>query len=287
MKGIDPAALSLAEKVGFGSLLLAGGLLCVDPGIALLPLTAFLTLCLLAPFFPRFGFFLPITSKGRPGREAIALTFDDGPSPDSTPQLLHLLARHGFRATFFVTGDRAARHPQLLKDILADGHTIGNHSYSHDSLLMIRSSRRLYREIARAQEVLRGEGIRTFVFRPPVGITNPRLKAVMRELGLTVVNFSCRIFDGGNKRIQGLSARILSRLKPGDLVVLHDTRPTDTELARCWLQELDLLFQGLKAREMKVLPLEEMIGFPVMRAAEGVTGFSASKSAGRGVDEFS
>lgn len=257
-------SFSMAEKTGAAALLAAAVLYWGDVRLAAFPLVLFLFLCLVAPFLPRFAFFLPIISKGPTDRKAVCLTFDDGPSPDSTPQLLRLLARHGLQATFFVTGDRAADQPELLRDILAQGHTLGNHSYSHDSLLMCRSSKRLRHEIVTTQEVLRTVGVRTFVFRPPAGVTNPRLKAVMEDLGLTVVNFSCRLFDGGNKRIRGLSKKILTRVRAGDLVVLHDTRPADDEMAGYWLQELELFFQGLQSKGIAVLPLAEMIGRPVM-----------------------
>ncbi len=95
---------SLGEKIGVLALLLALLLFFVTPALAALPLVVFLILCFGAPFFPGFGFYLPVISRGRAGVKEIALTFDDGPSPLSTPVLLNLLARHSLRATFFVVG---------------------------------------------------------------------------------------------------------------------------------------------------------------------------------------
>ena len=256
--------LSLAEKAGIVSLLTAALLLCFAAPLAPLPPAIFLGLCAIAPFLPRFSFYLPIISRGQTGRAAIALSFDDGPSPDSTPLLLQLLGRYDLRATFFIIGERALRYPQLLKEIVASGHSIGNHSFSHDSLLMLRSSKRLRREIESTQVILRRAGVIAHAFRPPVGVTNPRLKGILADLGLYTVNFSCRIFDHGNKRIHGLSAKVLARLRPDDIVVLHDTLPADQDQACYWLAEIERLFQGLKAREIAVLPLEELIGQPVM-----------------------
>lgn len=260
--------LSLAEKTGLfaipsGAILLSFG----APRLALLPLAIFLGLCLVAPFLPQCGFFLPIISRGRRGTRAIALTFDDGPSTESTPHLLRLLAQYHLQATFFVTGKRALGNSRLLREIVDHGHSVGNHTFSHDPLLMLRGSKRLRREIESTQYILRRAGIVTHAFRPPVGITNPRLKGILTDLGLYTVNFSCRIFDRGNKKIGDLSARVLSRIAPGDIVLLHDTMPADQAQARIWLVEIEQLFKGLRTQGIAVLPLDELIGVPVMGRA--------------------
>lgn len=260
---------SLAEKAGVVCIPTAVILLLLgSPTLALFPPAIFLGLCLVAPFLPRFSFFLPIISRGRTGTQAIALTFDDGPSMESTPLLLNLLGRYHLKATFFVTGKRAFGKSRLLKEIIANGHSIGNHTFSHDSLLMLRNSKRLRREIETTQYILRRAGIVAHAFRPPIGVTNPRLKGILADFGLYTVNFNCRIFDRGNKRIRGLSEKVLSRISAGDIVVLHDTMPADKDQARIWLIEIEWLFQGLKAKEFTVMPLEEMIGVPVMGIAQ-------------------
>ena len=119
--------LTLAERTGLAALALALMLLPLGMRWALLPPAMYLLLCLAAPLFPGFSFFLPIISRGCSGRPAVALTFDDGPDPQTTATLLDLLARHGAPATFFVTGQKARLHPGLIQAILDRGHTIGNH----------------------------------------------------------------------------------------------------------------------------------------------------------------
>ena len=99
--------------------------------------------CQLKIFLPGFGFYLPIVSRGESKLNAVALTFDDGPDPLVTPQVLQLLLKHQVTATFFVTGKKAAKHPELIKEILRHGHSIGNHSYIHDNLLMFRRKKPL------------------------------------------------------------------------------------------------------------------------------------------------
>ena len=258
------ASLSPAEKIGLMALLLATLLFFFAPRLATLPLSLFLLLCLAAPFLPQFGFFLPIISRSVSGSKGVALTFDYGPSPASTPIVLALLARYQFKATFFVIGEQAARHPDLIADILSRGHSIGNHSWQHDNLLMLRSHRRLQQDIHQTQEVLKQSGIQALVFRPPAGISNPRLQQVLVDENLLTVTFSCRVFDQGNRKIANLAQRILHKLKAGDIILLHDIAPEKEAMATYWQTELDILFSSLQKGGYDVQPLERLIGHPVM-----------------------
>ncbi len=250
--------ISLAEKSGCAALLFGFLLLLLAPGLAAIPLLTYLFLCLGAPFFPRFSFFLPIISRGKPGSTGIALTFDDGPSPASTPILLELLARYDLQATFFVVGEKAAKHPQLIKDILAQGHTIGNHSWRHDPMLMLRAQGTLQKDIHNTQEILKKSGVQPLVFRPPAGITGPRLHKVLAREGLTTIAYSCRALDRGNRNIHNLTGKILKRLRPGAIVLLHDLPPQQQTQVEEWINELERLFTALE-KKYTVVALEELI----------------------------
>jgi peptidoglycan/xylan/chitin deacetylase (PgdA/CDA1 family) len=256
---------SLAEKSGLAVLLSAAVLFAVAPLLAAALLLLFLLTCSAAPFLPGFSFFLPIISRGRgeAAEQAIVLTFDDGPSPGSTPLLLDLLARYNLQATFFVIGQQAEQYPELIRQIIAAGHGVGNHSWRHDNLLMFRSVSDLAADIRQTQEVLAEQGIRPLVFRPPVGVTGPRLGPVLGDQGLVAVNFSCRLWDHGNRKIDNLAARGLKRLRSGDIILLHDSCPGQAEAADYWQQELNCFFAEL-VRRYRVVPLQEMIGRPVM-----------------------
>lgn len=260
-------SFSPAEKTGFITLGMAFLLFFIHPSLAAIPLVLFLLLCFGAPFFPGFGFFLPIISRGPAGMESIALTFDDGPSPSSTPILLDLLARHNLQATFFVVGEKAAKYPQLITEILARGHTLGNHSWSHDYFLMLRRQNNLQKDIHKTQENLKGLGIRPLVFRPPAGIISPRLGKVVKREGLITVTYSCRAFDRGNRNIRNLSVKILSNLQPGDIVLLHDLVPHKKDQLGYWQRELDHLFSTL-THDYNPVPLEQLIQRPVMRVID-------------------
>lgn len=265
----EPKCFSLAEQVGLIALSGAGLLFFFDARLSALLLAAFITLCITAPFFPRFGFYLPIISRGARDIKAVALTFDDGPDPFSTPHLLDLLRKYRVKATFFVTGQNAAAHPELIKEILLQGHSVGNHTYTHNNLVMFRSSKSIIREIEAAQNVLNEFGVLAMAFRPPVGITGPRLWPALIKSDRYIVNFSCRAFDGGNRWIKALSKKILKRIGPGDIVLLHDVRPHKPFLLSHWLNEIELILSGVKNKGLAVWPLAEIIGRPVMVTKNG------------------
>jgi peptidoglycan/xylan/chitin deacetylase (PgdA/CDA1 family) len=265
-KAIDSGkmSLSMAERVGIGSFLIAILLLFFDVRLSVITLAGFILLCLAAPFFPRFGFYLPVISRGTSGKNAVALTFDDGPDPVSTPLLLRLLSKYQVKATFFVNGEKVARYPELIKAILMHGHLIGNHSYSHNNLIFFKRCENIVREIESTQDVLHDFGIRPLAFRPPVGITSPRLRSALLQSDMYVVNFSCRAIDFGNRWIKNISRNILNSIRPDDIVMLHDIGQKNERLNLCWLNEIELILLGLKERGLSVLSLSDIIGKPVM-----------------------
>jgi peptidoglycan/xylan/chitin deacetylase (PgdA/CDA1 family) len=265
-QGVSPAHIT-----GAAAFLLAGAALFIRAELAAVPLGAFVLACLAAPFLPAAGFFLTVVSRGRGNRRQVALTFDDGPDPELTPRLLGLLARHRLPATFFVAGAKAEAHPDVIREILQQGHTLGNHSYRHDPLLMLRSRERLVDEICRAQEALARFGIRPLAFRPPVGITNPRLGGVLTALGMDCVTFSCRAGDFGNRLIGGLARRIFAKVHPGAIVLLHDVAPPSGR-SDLWLGQVEEIVTGLAAEGYQIVPLAQLIGRPVMEAANGKEG---------------
>lgn len=236
----------------------------IDVRLAVVPLTGFLAICLGAPFFPRFGFFAPIIHKGITGQNTVALTFDDGPDPLTTPSLLRMLEKQGVTATFFVVGEKAAAHPELINNIIQEGHQLGNHSFRHSSLVFFQRVSAVVKDMEDTQRVLKEHGVEPLVYRPPMGIVSPRLQPALVKTGLTLVNFSNRPLDRGNRRLGNIAGRVLGRLKDGDIVLLHDTRPPEKEQIRKWLQEVEAVVCGIKKNGMQVVPLPDIIGRPVM-----------------------
>lgn len=257
--------LSNGQKIGLGALICALGMACIDLRLVLIPSALFLLLCLVAPFLFRFSFYLPIISRGCTRQGVVALTFDDGPDPATTPHLLRLLSAWDVPATFFVVGQRAAAYPELIQAILDAGHTIGNHSFRHDSLVAFRGPKKITAEILMAQRVLENLGVTPMVFRPPVGITYPGLAQVLERLGLVAVTFSCRAWDRGNRSIGRLAECILGRVRPDDIIMLHDLPPVHRKNLSNWLAEVEAILSGIPRKGLVFRPLSELIRHPVDR----------------------
>lgn len=264
----SPACLT-----GIAAWVAAAGLWPINPLFSAAALAAFVAACLAAPFFPQTGFFFPVVSKaknrGKNALPAIGLTFDDGPDPETTPALLALLKSRQAPATFFVTGQKAKQYPELIDAILDQGHLIGNHTDHHDPTLMLKSRKKLEQEIAATQAILERFGIRALAFRPPAGIVNPRLEPVLKAQGLFCLLYSCRGRDMGNRRIRGLSARILGKAGPGDIVLLHDVKPNSGNFQTdAWLTEVERILTGLDEKGLGIRPVSELIERPVMEIRE-------------------
>lgn len=150
---------------------------------------------------------------------AAALTFDDGPHPDFTPRLLAVLARHHARATFFMVGEAASRHPELVRDVAVAGHAIGNHTWSHPSLPLLsgRARREEIRACARALAPYAGR-----LFRPPYGNQTVGSRLDAARLGYRVIGWSVSTVDWQDRDTDWLVGQLRDRLRPGCIVVLHD-----------------------------------------------------------------
>lgn len=266
--------LSLAHLAGVSALQIALVLLFFDPRWVAVPLGLFLLVSAGAPFLPWSSYYLPVVAHGSRKDRKVALSFDDGPDPRFTPRVLDLLDRHGIKAIFFLVGQKAEAHPDLVRAILDRGHELGNHSWAHEPWLMLRGARHLRQEVARTQDLLRGFGVLPRAFRPPVGITAPPLWPVLLEQGLSCVNFSRRAGDAGNRFIRNLAARILRKIRPGDLILLHDAAPAGCDLDHL-LSEFDRLIQGLRERNLEIIPPSRLLGRSLMERTSGEKGVVA------------
>jgi len=156
-------------------------------------------------------------------RPCVALTFDDGPSPTDTPRLLDILRQKNVKATFFVVGERAERHPEIVRRAYKEGHLIGNHTWSHPSLFCFLTPARLRSEIERGEDsVQKICGFRPHYFRSPVGLRHPLLELYLRDAGLEFISWRLRTWDTFGFKSRDLTRRILDRVVSGDIILLHD-----------------------------------------------------------------
>ena len=153
----------------------------------------------------------------------MALTFDDGPDPLVTPRVLDLLEAAGVRGSFFCIGERAARHPNLCREMVQRGHGVENHTQTHGHGFSLLGPRRLAQEIRSAQETLAAiTGQAPRFFRAPAGLRNPLLDPVLSRLGLHLATWTRRGFDTRARDPERVTGRLLRGLAAGDILLLHD-----------------------------------------------------------------
>jgi peptidoglycan/xylan/chitin deacetylase (PgdA/CDA1 family) len=162
-------------------------------------------------------------------RNEVSLTFDDGPDPEVTPQVLDLLDRYGMRASFFCVGDKAAAHPEVVREIARRGHGIENHSLGHSWAFAFYGLARLRHEIETAQSLIAGPAGRVpAYFRAPMGLRSPLLDPVLARFGLQYVSWTRRGFDATMHDPGGVLQRLTAGLAAGDILLLHDRGDTRT-----------------------------------------------------------
>jgi peptidoglycan/xylan/chitin deacetylase (PgdA/CDA1 family) len=157
------------------------------------------------------------------GAARVAITIDDGPDPDVTPQVLSQLAAHKAHATFFCVGVRVERYADLAREIVSRGHAIENHSQRHRHNFSLLGPGGMSAEIARAQDsILRVTGLRPRFFRAPAGLRNPFLDPVLARLQLHLASWTRRGFDTVNANADAVYRRLAHPLRDGDILLLHD-----------------------------------------------------------------
>jgi peptidoglycan/xylan/chitin deacetylase (PgdA/CDA1 family) len=176
-----------------------------------------------------------------PSASGVALTFDDGPHPEITPAVLDLLKSHRAQATFFVVGKEARRYPEIVRRIVAEGHSLGNHTYSHPHCDRV-SPDQLIQEIEAADEILGrvGEQRGPLPFRPPYGDLRAFHAWRILRGGRPIVHWSqdCRDYTGDLREVLRSVSEIRRTLRDRDVVLLHDDSPLVLEALPHLLEEL-------------------------------------------------
>ncbi len=179
----------------------------------------------------------------------VSLTFDDGPNPEFTPKVLKLLRKYDAHATFFCIGKQAKAYPELLKEILAHGHTIGNHTYSHSNWLGFFGTKKVISEILGTNSIVKeitGKEMR--FFRPAFGVTNPNIGKALQETGLHSIAWSIRSLDTTKRTSTAIGNAIVRKISKGDIVLFHDS----SEKTMIVLEQLLLFLKEQKLQSVTV-----------------------------------
>jgi peptidoglycan/xylan/chitin deacetylase (PgdA/CDA1 family) len=206
--------------------------------------------------FPQWQMFGESLCTVATSRKRVALTFDDGPDAENTPALLALLAKRKISATFFCIGNRVGQQPELVRRMVADGHEIENHTFQHSPATNLFSLRHLRGDLAQAQtEIQRATGRAPVFFRPPVGLTNPRIFRATDGLGLKVVGYTARGLDRRTDLPEKIIGRLLRKLHPGAIFLLHDAGVPRERL----LAVVTLLLDKLEAEGYQCVRLDKLL----------------------------
>ena len=152
----------------------------------------------------------------------VLLTFDDGLHNPNTARVLEVLRKHDVKALFFVIGKNIRGNEAILKQMIAEGHQIGNHSFSHDHWIDLWSTKKVTHDFAACQKLIEEYKPNNKLFRPPYGVTNPNIARAVKTLNLQSIGWNIRSYDTSIKDVEKIKQRVLSQLKPGAIILLHD-----------------------------------------------------------------
>jgi peptidoglycan/xylan/chitin deacetylase (PgdA/CDA1 family) len=205
---------------------------------------------------PQLRLFGNFICFGDRSRKRVALTFDDGPDPRSTPQLLELLREQKIPAAFFCIGRRVDENPGLAARIVREGHLVGNHSYAHSNFTNFYPRARLRTELIRGQQAIeKACGFKPRYYRPPIGNSNPNTFRAARDLNLQVIGWSIRSLDTVIAQPEKILARIRRGLAPGAIILLHDGNIPNGKL----VQTVKSLLDTLRELGYEVVRLDELL----------------------------
>jgi peptidoglycan/xylan/chitin deacetylase (PgdA/CDA1 family) len=181
---------------------------------------------------PRSSIVRSVATKER----IVALTYDDGPHPVFTPEILGILDRYGVKATFFMIGSEMEQYPDIVKEVIARGHAIGNHTYTHPQAappkrlrlrrlgnIEVDTAAQVFREIEECERVIeRMTGMRTHIFRPPLGLVDRTVSRIVDEQGYRTILWTVSADHHDAPTPQLMAQRVLKRIRPGAIILAHD-----------------------------------------------------------------
>ncbi|HVI47602.1 MAG TPA: polysaccharide deacetylase family protein [Chitinophaga sp.] len=204
----------------------------------------------------RSGFFIQTFCNADTAEKVVALSFDDGPHTELTPQILDVLATHKVPAAFFCIGKNIEGNNHLLQRIHADGHVIGNHTYSHDYWFDVYSRRKMEEDMEKMDSVtINATGLQPRLFRPPYGVTNPNLAGAIRSGNYLAIGWNIRSMDTVAQDADRLLQRVMNGLRPGAVILLHDTQEITAGI-------LAQLIEGIHKKGYRFERIDKMLNVP-------------------------
>jgi len=195
-------------------------------------------------------------------QKKIALTFDDGPT-EFTLEVLSLLKKYNAKATFFCIGKNIEKHPEIIKQIIEEGHLVGNHSYSHSKFFDFYNADKIIDELRRTDELLEKFTLKKInFFRPPYGVTTPSIKRALNITGHKTIGWNIRSLDGGTKNQDLIFNRLIKHISPGGIVLLHDTGKHSVLV-------LEQFLQFLEQNSYEVISIEELLNLNAYEIERG------------------
>jgi len=181
------------------------------------------TLC--GSFFIRWDYHLKsLHANKNINQNWVSITFDDGPNSDFTPKVLQLLKQFSVKATFFCVGKQVEKHPEILKQIISEGHSVGNHTYTHSKSFGFFTLERIKVELQKTKSVVKDlTGFEMNLYRPAFAVTNPMIEQAVKDLNLKSIGWSVRSLDTTSRSEKLTLKRITSKVAKGDIILLHDT----------------------------------------------------------------
>ncbi len=182
----------------------------------------FLIIQSLGAYFIQFNFHLTSINSTNTTEKKVVLTFDDGPHNPNTTKVLEVLKKHDVKALFCVIGKNIEGNESVLQQIINEGHQLANHSYSHAFWFDVWSTKKVTNDLAHCQQLINVYQASPKLFRPPYGVTNPNIAKAVKKLNLQSIGWNIRSYDTSTNDIEKIKQRIVSQLKPGSIILLHD-----------------------------------------------------------------
>lgn len=239
---------------------LAGRLL-VIPAVSLAVGTIWLTLFLYV--YHGFDYQPDIYRRGSRETNKVAITFDDGPSPEFTPAILDILKEYDVQATFFMVGSHVEKYPEVARRVVEEGHTVGNHTYSHRNIPTLSTAELNYEILEATRTIFEVTGEYPAYVRPPRGMYDGRFRRLSHLLGQEIILWTVSSRDWRyGVSAQSIIRNVTSRVKGGDIILFHDSGAlirSEGGNRRATVEALPAVIEAIRNMGLEIVPLAELI----------------------------